>query len=255
MNNNTVLLKIDHRIAIITLNNPEKHNVLNSEMISELSQMYHACENNTAVDVIMLHAHGKHFCAGADLKYMLLMGNETTDNNFQDARRFAQLFYQIYSCKKPTIACGHGSIRGGGIGLLAAHDFAIVATESTFCFSEVTIGLVPAIISPYVLQRMPYQHAKYFMMSADIFDAQKALETRLIDHCCDLNSLIKFSFSRAQSLCKNNLPAMIATKKWLQKLNGVTSGITEESAALLTTMRSSDDAKNLMKKFLGCEDP
>lgn len=250
MTHSKIIFSCDNLIARITLNYPEKHNVLNSEIIDSLTQLYDDCEKNAAVKIIILTAHGKHFCAGADLQQMLDMGNAAYDINLTDAKKLAALFYRIYSCAKPTIACVFGKIRGGGIGLVAAQDCVIAARNTTFCFTEVTLGLAPAVISPFVLQRMSFQKTKYAMQTAEIFDAQKALELQLIDQISDENTLTEIAFSHAAALCKNNLPAMQQTKKMLQSYNPITQEKMNDCAALLATLRSAPETKKLIQQFL-----
>lgn len=243
-----VLFTIENRIATITLNHSEKHNILNSLMINALFDAYQTADEHPDIDVIMLQANGKHFCAGADLHYMLAMGNASWEMNFSDAKQFAQLFYAIYHCKKSTIACVHGNVRGGGIGLLAAHDFAIAHTDSTFAFSEVTLGLVPAIISPYVVRRSSPQDAHYFMLTADIFNAPIAQKIKLLDQHSP--SPRNEATILAKTLQKNNAIAIQQTKHWLHTFLPITEEKVTATATLLATMRASDTAKNCITSYL-----
>ena len=182
-----VHLTVENNIATITLNFPEKHNILDHDMVLMLIQAYKSAIHQNEAHVIVVKANGKHFCAGADLSHMIAMGNASFEENLADAKKLAELFYVIYSCRKPTIAYVQGNIRGGGLGLCATHDIVIAEKNTTFSFTEVKLGLLPAVISPYILQRIPYQLAKNKMLTADVFGAEEAQKLLLIDHICTEN--------------------------------------------------------------------
>jgi len=227
----TIISTINNQIATITLNNPNKSNALDLDMREQLIQAYDEFEKNPDVRIIILNGNGKHFCAGADLNDMKAMAKAPFEKNLEDAKAFVQLFYKIYLCEKPTMGYAHGKIMGGGIGLLAACDIAISANDATFLFPEVTIGLIPAMISPFVTQRIGYQYAKYHMMTAELLDAKKALKIGLIDRI-DQDAL-----SLAESLLHHNQSAMQATKKWLNELRPITAEQVERAAVLLAEVR------------------
>lgn len=245
-----ILIQIDNHIGIITLNNPEKHNALNPEMMSALLQAYRDFENDHNVKVIILNANGKHFCVGADLSHMSAMAAVSWDENVNDAKQLADFFKVIYRCKKPTIACVQGSVRGGGLGLLAVHDIVVAAVNTTFSFTEVKLGLAPAVISPFILQRIAYQDAKYFMLMADIFDAEKAASLKLIDCVCEEKALLETAMKTARVLSEHDPAALTHTKHWLQQLRPITQAQLDEAAQLLATLRSSEVAKARMREFL-----
>lgn len=231
-----ILIQIQNSLAVITLNNPDKSNAIDVEMRDTLIQAIHDCNENPDVRIIILNANGKNFCAGADLNHMNHMKTVSHEENLLDAQKFAQLFYTLYSCKKPTICCAQGKTIGGGLGLLSACDIAIATHDATFCFSEVKIGLVPAVISPFILQRINLQSAKYFMMIAETFDTHKALKMGVIDHVTE-KSLWDAGLLLAESLLKNNQHAMHETKQWLHTLRPVTQSHMNQAAALLAKMR------------------
>lgn len=244
-----IKLSIDNNIAKIILNYPEKNNILTSELKEQLITALTECENNPDVRVIILGGAGQHFCAGADLKHMYEMACAPFEENLADAKKLAQFFYHIYSCKKPTICCANGKTYGGGLGMIAACDIAIASHNASFCFSEVKIGLLPAIISPFILQRMSYQDARYTMLTAEVFGAQEADELQLIDHVSDSDPL-GFGMWIAEGLLKNNQTGMLNAKRWLQKLRPILPAQLDEAANLLATVRASDEAKNHIKQFL-----
>lgn len=238
-----LIISVRDHIGFITLNNPNKSNAINPDLRDELIAAYQSFDKNPNVRIIILNGNGKHFCAGADLTHMEKMKTVSNTENLTDAKQFAQLFHTIYSCEKPTICCAHGKIIGGGLGLLAACDIAIATHDARFCFSEVKVGLVPATIAPYVTQRIGYQFAKYSMMTAELFDAQKAWKIGLIDHTTHLTP-IDFAVTLAESMLHNNQNAMQETKKWLHTLRPITVTQIEQSAAKLAMMRQPNNARN-----------
>lgn len=240
-----IISTIKNNIGFITLNNPSKSNALDIEMRAQLIRTYRDFEKNPDVRIIMLNGNGKHFCAGANLNHMKQMTIVSYAENLQDAKKFSELFYTVYACEKPTLCVAQGKIIGGGLGLLAASDIAIATHDATFCFSEVKLGLLPATISPIVMRRIGYQSSKYFMMTARLFDAPKALKIGLIDHIGD------DALSIAESMLRNSQAAMQTTKKWLSELyHPVTKKQMEQAATWLATMRNNVDTKLAIQDFL-----
>lgn len=238
MNTATSIISTEshNHIGFITLNNPEKHNTINPALINALLAAYHDFENNPSIKVIILHANGKHFCAGGDLQHMDSMKKATPEENLADAKRFAQFFYTIYACKKPTICCVHGKIMGGGIGLMAAHDIVIAEKNAEFCFTEVKIGLMPATITPLIARRIGMHHAKIHMMGAQLFSADTALTISLVDHLTE-NAPLDHANNIAKLLCDNNLNSMQKTKQWLQELYPITQTQLDQGAQYLADFR------------------
>src|SRR3989338_6827991 len=203
---------IKNKLGFITLNHPKKNNALSPALRNALIEALHQMGNDDTVHVIILHSNGKNFCAGADLSNMLDVAQKSLDDNLKDAHHFATLFHQLHSCSKPTIACAQGKIMGGGIGLLAACDIVVSEENAEFCFSEVKLGLVPATITPFVLNKISVQMAKYLMLTAEWFDAKKAKEIGLVDHICDTHA-IDLAIRLAQQLLENDQLAIQNIKK------------------------------------------
>ena len=245
-----VLLSIENNIATITLNFPEKHNILNPDMILMLLQAYKSAIHQEEVHVILVKSNGKHFCAGADLSHMLAMGNASFEENLADAKKLAELLYFIYSCKKPTIAYVQGNIRGGGLGLFATHDIVIAEKNTTFSFTEAKLGLLPAVISPFILQRMTLQSAKIKMLTTEIFGAEEALHLQLIDHICSDTENFSYALKIATNLVTHPFTALQKTKQWLHTLKPITEAQINEAAHQLAEARASEVAKRMIARFL-----
>ncbi|MDP1574014.1 MAG: enoyl-CoA hydratase-related protein [Coxiellaceae bacterium] len=245
-----VLLSIENAIATITLNFPEKHNILNPDAILMLSQAYKSALHQAEAHVIILKANGKHFCAGADLSHMLAMGNAAFEENLEDAKKLAELLYLIYASEKPTIAYVQGNVRGGGLGLFATHDIVIAEKNATFSFTEVKLGLLPAVISPFILKRMTLQSAKIKMLTTEVFTAEEALHLQLIDHICNDTEDFSHALTMAAQLAAYPTAALQKTKQWLHTLKPITKTQIHEAAHQLAEARASASAKKIIAAFL-----
>lgn len=248
-----ILTTIKNETAIITLNHPQKHNVLDLEMIHELSTAYCVFEEDSSIRTIFLHTLGKHFCVGADLNHMIKMSEAPFEENVKDAKTLTDLFYRIYNNKKITVCLSQGKTMGGGIGLLSANDFTLCTKSAEFCFPEVKLGLIPATISPFVLHRMDYQTAKYHMICAEIFNAKKAHQSQLIDIILDTSTpseAIELSIDFINKRHQNNEQAMQATKTWLNQLHPITKNTLDDAALLLAKTRASELVKKKLKNIM-----
>jgi methylglutaconyl-CoA hydratase len=178
-------LKISPEEALIrvALNRPDVHNAFNAELISELREAFETISADGSVRAVVLTGEGKSFCAGADLNYMKAMSGYGRDENAADARALSDMFSAIRSCPKPVIGRINGAAMGGGAGLVAACDIATAADAATFAFSEAKLGLVPAVISPYVVERIGPAVARRFFITGERFDARVAERIGLVDAC------------------------------------------------------------------------
>lgn len=168
-------------VGQIILNRPKIHNAFNDAMIGEISQALQAWRDQASIRVILFKGEGKSFCAGADLNWMKAMANYSPEENRQDAAKLFEMLQAIETFPKPVLAQVHGAALGGGSGLVAAVDMAFASTETKFAFSEVKLGLIPAVISPFVLQKIGSAKAREFFLTGERFDAQQALAIGLIN--------------------------------------------------------------------------
>lgn len=178
----TIFIRKNSSCVEIVLNRPEVHNALNELMIAELTTVIKQCDQDPAVRFIKLYGEGKSFCAGADVNWMRQMAGYTFDQNVADARKLADLLYAIYHVSKPTIAYVKGSIFGGGVGIAAACDIVIAQQDAIFSLSEVKLGVIPAVISPYILQAMVGRQAKRYALTGERFNAEEAYRIGLVHY-------------------------------------------------------------------------
>ncbi len=167
-------------IAHVWLARPEARNALNVQLIEELTEAVQALGRQADVRVIVIGGRGPDFCAGADVGEMRAAGAMTREENLAAAERFAALFAALYDCPRPVIVRAHGGVYGGGVGLTAAADIPIAAESATFALSEVRLGIVPAMISPYVVRRIGERNARELFLTGARFDARRALEVGLV---------------------------------------------------------------------------
>ncbi len=178
---NRLRVELDkNKICSVYLNRPDKLNAFDSEMIQELSQTFEDLKSNADLRLVILRGEGFSFCSGADLDYMRSMAKFSMQENLEDSRKLFQMFLKIRQCPVPVLAKVHGKIFGGGLGLLAAADLGFAVEGSQFCFSEVRLGLVPAVISPFVMSKLSPAAARDWMMFGDLFSASEAESAGLV---------------------------------------------------------------------------
>ena len=185
MTEKSCLYQIAHNgIATITLNRPEVNNALDESTVDLLMQYLGELQENNAVRAIVLTANGKNFCAGADLKWMQSTSHSTTGKD-PVGQKLAELMSTLHKHCKPTLAWVHGAVYGGGIGLIASCDIALAIRETRFCFSEVRLGLIPSVISPYVVRAIGERNARRYFLTAETFDANEACRIGLVHQVID----------------------------------------------------------------------
>jgi methylglutaconyl-CoA hydratase len=161
--------------ATVMLNRPEVHNAFDPEMVAALTATLKKLESEARVRAIVITSTGPNFCAGADIAHMKKSATFTRTQNFKAAHATAAMFHTLYTLEKPTIACVRGAVRGGGVGLVAACDIAIADRSATFRLTEVKLGIIPAMISPYVIAAIGARMAHRYMLSGEEFDAAESM--------------------------------------------------------------------------------
>ena len=177
----TIDVSKQNNVVTIFLNRPDVHNAMNEQLIKELTDCFKKIDKEKDTRIIVLTGKGKSFCAGADLNWMKNMVNYSRAENIKDSNILLDLYETIYSCSKPVIARVNGHTFGGGIGLFAVCDITITITDSKFAFSEVKLGIVPAVISTYISKRMKLSDMRRLFITGERFDSNYAKEIGLID--------------------------------------------------------------------------
>ena len=231
-------------VQYVILDRPEVRNAFNDELISALCETFSQIDES--VRAVVISGAGQSFCAGGDLNWMRKAASYTEEQNYQDAYRLANLFRAMTACPAVIIAKIHGAAFGGGCGLVAASDVAIASDEATFAFSEVRLGLVPATISPFVIQKIGPGHARALFTTGEIFHAQKALNIGLVHDVVPESELTQTVESKLKAILSAGPKAIAMSKKLAQDA----PLSPEESARLLAKARSGDEGKEGVAAFL-----
>jgi methylglutaconyl-CoA hydratase len=165
------IIEKEKGVKEVWLNRPELHNAFNAELIEEMISVFESFKNER---LIILSGRGLSFCAGADLNWMKAMKNYSKEENFRDSKRLAKMFSTINDCEVPVIGRINGHALGGGVGLVSVCDYVIANQEATMGFTEVRLGLIPAVISPYCISKVGESNARAWMISGERFSAEEA---------------------------------------------------------------------------------
>lgn len=254
----SILVQVaENGVATLTLNRPELHNAFDDALIAGLTQALRTLEKNEAARVVVLSAQGKSFSAGADLNWMKRMARYSRGRNLQDALGLAELMRILHGLGKPTIARVQGAAYGGGVGLVAACDIAIASREATFALSEVRLGLVPAVIGPYVIAAMGERMARRYFLTGERFAASQALSMGLVHDVCEAGDLDRHVEAAAAQILLGGPTALAAAKRLVRDvaLRPVDENLVQETAALIAGLRTSPEGKEGIGAFLEKRSP
>ncbi|HXC51946.1 MAG TPA: enoyl-CoA hydratase-related protein [Candidatus Limnocylindrales bacterium] len=247
----TILTSIKDSLGWITLNRPEVRNALSSELMEEVGDAIAAFESDPSVRALVIAGEGPAFCAGADLRSMRSSRDSSDDANRSDAHRMGGLFHRIASCAKPVLARVHGPAIGGGVGLMAACDIVVAAESTRFQFSEVRLGIVPAVISPFCIRRLGRVTAKRLFLTGEPIDAKTAREHGLVDVVAPDAALDEAVTRITGDLAKAGPNALIAAKALVDTVCGLDGDAAlRYTADLIARLRVSDEAVEGMTAFL-----
>lgn len=238
--------------ATVWMNRPEVFNAFNETLICDLTDAFSALDADSSVRVVVLGGRGRHFCSGADLNWMQRASGYSEGENLDDARRFAAMLQCVAGMSKPTIARVHGMALGGGTGLAAACDIAVAAMDAVFATSEVRFGIIPAVISPYVLRAIGPRNALRYFQSAERIPAQRALAIGLVSETHPVERLDDGIAALVQSLLEGSPQAQTAAKVLIATVSGraIDATVVEQTAQTIARQRSTPDAKLGIGAFL-----
>ena len=252
---NLVLFEVKDRIGYITLNRPEKRNALSFEFVREIKSVFAAAENDDNCKVIVLRANGEAFCAGADLAYLQQLQNNSHEENLADSNNLMELFRMIYLSKKVVIAQVKGPALAGGCGLATVCDFCFASTESTFGYTEVKIGFVPAIVMVFLIKKVGEKTARELLLSGNTFNAAQAKNYQLIHDVCEANELESkvdtFASALVQTASKESLGMVKEMLARVQDLS-LDDGL-HYASEMNAQARKSADCKKGIAAFLNKE--
>lgn len=252
-------IKLSHHqhVATLLLNRPEVHNAFDDVMIEELITALEHLQTNDKIRLVVLRAAGKSFSAGADLQWMQRMINYDYEQNVQDANRLALLMQMLNQLHKPTIAVVEGAAFGGGVGLVACCDIAIATDKAKFCLSETRIGLIPAVISPYMINAIGERQARRYFLTAESFDAQQAQQLGLLHTVCTSETLEAQLDALITTLLQNSPAAVIAAKQLIHATSRgpIDKPMREDTAHRIAVIRTSAEGQEGLQAFLEKRSP
>lgn len=252
MQTNRVAISIEADVARITLNRPEVRNAFDEVLIEELTTALERIEQDARPRLLILQAAGGSFSAGADLNWMRRTAEASWDENFADAKRLGQLMQTLDQLALPTLAQVHGAALGGGVGLIAACDIAVAADTAFFAFSEVKLGLIPAVISPYVVAAIGARAARRYFLTGERITADEARRIGLVHEVVAPERLEERIAELAEMLLANAPQAVRMAKRLLRvpRRVAIDNNLIEEMARRTAEQRASAEGKEGVSAFL-----
>lgn len=238
--------------ATLTLNRPEVHNAFNPDMVRALTLALAGLGRDSMVRAVVITGAGPSFCAGADIAHMRKSAEFTKAQNYKAAGESARMFHALHALNKPTIAAVHGAVRGGGCGIVAACDIAIATRTATFRLSEVKIGVIPAMISPYVISAIGERQARRYMLSGEAFDAAEAWRIGLVHDIVEAGELVARVGGMLGELYTSGPHAVRAIKQLIpvSAHSRIGPGIIKTTARRIAEIRATPEAQEGLSAFL-----
>lgn len=248
----TVESRREGAVATVALNRPRSHNAMTPEMIAELTTTFDAFGREEDIRVVILTGNGRSFCAGADLASMRAVADYTFDENVADGEAIFDLMLAVDRCPRPVVARVNGAAIGGGVGLVSCCDIVVAVERAIFALSEVRLGILPAVISPFVLARIGPGAARQLFLTGERFSAEHARRISLVDHTvADEAALDDVVAERVDALLQAAPGAQAAAKELIR---AVAFRPKEEmrtyTSRLIAQRRASDEGREGMSAFL-----
>lgn len=239
------------KIATVTMRRPEMHNAFNAQLIADLQAAFTDLSNDERLHGVILTGEGKSFSAGADLNVMQSSVHFTQEQNLEDALRLADLFDTINGFPCPVVGRINGTAMGGGCGLVSVCDIVIAADSTRFAFSEVKLGIAPAVISPYVLRKISETHARVLFVTGQRFSAARAREIGLVHIVAPLEELDTAVDTVVSELLTSSPQAMRACKALALNVGGMDHDTARRyTAETIAALRVSEEGQEGLKAFL-----
>lgn len=240
-------------VAVVTLNRPKVHNAFNPDVIEKLSDIFETLHGADGVRVVVIKGAGPSFSAGADLAWMRAAANYTAHDNREDAGGMAEMLRRLHHLPQLTIALVHGAAMAGGCGILSACDIAVATKTASFALSEVRLGIIPAVISPYVLRAMGSRAAHRYFLTAERFDAATAHALGLVHIVVEDDAALTHEGERLIQQAFTCAPGAVhAAKELIAAVEGrpIDSHIISDTSRRIAERRASDEAKEGLSAFL-----
>ena len=239
-------------IATITFNRASVHNAIDEAVIAEFKAGLKQVAADSNVRVVVIAGNGESFCAGADLNWMKRTAGYSEEQNYREAAEFAELLRLLSEMPKATIARVHGPAYGGGVGIVAACDIAIGTNEALFSFTEVRLGLIPAMISPYAVVAIGERRARRYMLSAERISAAEALRIGLLHEVCDQAQLDQRIDRIVANVVRGGPAATAACKALIARVTQrpIDAEMRDYTARAIAELRASAEGREGIGAFL-----
>ncbi len=238
-------------VATVTLQRPDVRNAFNDQLIEELTRVFTMISAEPSSRVAVLRAAGRAFCAGADLNGMRKSAHLSLEENRIDAGKMSRMFRAVAACDVPVVAVVHGHAIGGGAGLVAAADIAIGVPEAKIGFTEVKLGIVPAVISPFVLRKIGRKHAARYFATGEVFDGLEAERIGLLQKCVPSSELEDEVDGIVGSILAAGPLAVRESKRLIDLVENVpVRDCDQVTVPLIARLRVSDEGQEGMSAFL-----
>lgn len=246
-----IAVREEEAVLTIALDRPQSHNAMNPAMIAGLATAFAAAARDT-VRVVVLTGNGRSFCAGADLSFMRAAADYTFEDNVQDAEAIFDLMRTVDEFPKPVVGRINGAAIGGGLGLVACCDITVAAARAKFGLSEVRLGIVPAVISPFVLAKIGVGNGRELFLTGERFDAARAQQIGLVQHvAADEAALDAIVQERVSQLLQAAPGAQAAAKELIRTVAyQQKAAVRTYTANLIARRRASEEGKEGMSSFL-----
>ena len=248
-----ILHDIDARgVATLTLDNADRHNAFDDRLINGLIRALDDFAANEAIRVVVLRSTGKSFSAGADLEWMRRMADYSEAENRKDAERLALLMHTLDRLLIPTVAVVQGPAYGGGVGLVACCDIVLASEAAKFAMTEVRLGLIPAVISPYVINAIGARQARRYFLTGEVMDAATALRIGLVHEVTAPDALEARATAMMDGLLKLAPGAQAEAKElvFLCEGRGIDTDLRHATADRIATRRTTPEGREGVRAFL-----
>ena len=246
-----VTLSIEAGVATVTLNNPDKHNAFDDKIIAQLTHAFDRIASDENVNVMVLASTGKSFSAGADLGWMKRMASFSYEENLADANALATMLHKLNFLPQPTIAKVQGAAFGGAVGLASCCDIVIASEKASFCLSEVKLGLIPATISPYVVNAIGLKASRRYFQTAERFFAAKAEQIGLVDEVVSPDALDEATNAMIKQLLTNGPVATREAKQLAFDVayQPINNELMQETSKRIAAIRVSEEGQEGLTAF------
>ncbi len=247
----SIIITHNEHVVRVRLNRPDVRNALDPALIADLTRAFQNIDEQPHIRAVVLEGEGAIFCGGADIKYMRAALDLSESQNFEDALRLSDMFAAIDQCPAPTIAKVQGAALGGGAGLIAVCDIVVAEEDALFGFTEAKLGIVPAVISPFVLRKIGQTHARALFPTAERFSGDRAMRIGLVHEVVPPGQLDASVESKIQELLTSGPSAARLGKKIARTVGGLAPDEARRfTAERIASQRVSPEGQEGLRAFL-----